>query len=415
MAVVADRLDGRPTSSRRSSPTTTGPRCSRSSTRRSSGKEIVAPPEVEEAPSGAIDLMAALRASVERAKAARTGGGAAGRGARAGRADPDQRPPSRPSRRRAAQDRGRRPRRRRADEGRRRRRRRRRQAAGQEGRRRPKAAADEGHRPSRARRQARRPPTTAAAHRPVAAKSERDEPRPHRRRLTRHDRARGRAQRRPTVERAVGVLGAEPLLVELADRGLRHRLDERPPLRQLPAGDRAWPGSRAARSAVTDCALAEHDRREWTLAPPLVRHADDARLEHRRVRHQRVLQLDRADPLAAGLDDVLGPVGQGQVAVRGEHADVAGAQPAVAELLRVGLGVAEVGLGDPRARGPRARRPTCRRRASPRRPGRRCGPRPRPAPDPGCSGRPRPPGRSGRPAAGTPSRAATSRSCPRRG
>jgi len=42
-----------------------------------SGKEIVAPPEVEEAPSGAIDLMAALRASVDRAKAARAGGGAA--------------------------------------------------------------------------------------------------------------------------------------------------------------------------------------------------------------------------------------------------------------------------------------------------------------------------------------------------
>jgi DNA end-binding protein Ku len=40
------------------------------------GEEIVAPPEVEEAPSGAIDLMAALRASVERAKAAREGGSA---------------------------------------------------------------------------------------------------------------------------------------------------------------------------------------------------------------------------------------------------------------------------------------------------------------------------------------------------
>jgi DNA end-binding protein Ku len=38
-----------------------------------SGREIVAPPEPEEAPSGAIDLMAALRASVERAKAARSG------------------------------------------------------------------------------------------------------------------------------------------------------------------------------------------------------------------------------------------------------------------------------------------------------------------------------------------------------
>ena len=39
------------------------------------GKEIVAPPEPEEAPAGgAIDLLAALRASVERAKAAREGG-----------------------------------------------------------------------------------------------------------------------------------------------------------------------------------------------------------------------------------------------------------------------------------------------------------------------------------------------------
>jgi DNA end-binding protein Ku len=37
------------------------------------GQEVVAPPEVEEAPTGAIDLMAALRASVERARAARGG------------------------------------------------------------------------------------------------------------------------------------------------------------------------------------------------------------------------------------------------------------------------------------------------------------------------------------------------------
>jgi DNA end-binding protein Ku len=39
-----------------------------------SGKEIVAAPPVEEAPSGAIDLMAALRASVDRARAARESG-----------------------------------------------------------------------------------------------------------------------------------------------------------------------------------------------------------------------------------------------------------------------------------------------------------------------------------------------------
>jgi len=42
-----------------------------------SGKEVVALPEPEEAPSGAIDLMAALRASVDRAKAARESGGKA--------------------------------------------------------------------------------------------------------------------------------------------------------------------------------------------------------------------------------------------------------------------------------------------------------------------------------------------------
>jgi DNA end-binding protein Ku len=41
------------------------------------GQQVVAPPEVEEVPSGAIDLMAALRASVERARAARGAGGPA--------------------------------------------------------------------------------------------------------------------------------------------------------------------------------------------------------------------------------------------------------------------------------------------------------------------------------------------------
>lgn len=40
-----------------------------------SGQEVVAPPEVEAAPSAAIDLMAALRASVERARAARAASG----------------------------------------------------------------------------------------------------------------------------------------------------------------------------------------------------------------------------------------------------------------------------------------------------------------------------------------------------
>jgi DNA end-binding protein Ku len=53
-----------------------------------SGKEIVAPPELEAAPTAAVDLMAALKASVERARTARgeSPEPPAGRGARGGRA-----------------------------------------------------------------------------------------------------------------------------------------------------------------------------------------------------------------------------------------------------------------------------------------------------------------------------------------
>ena len=39
------------------------------------------------------------------------------------------------------------------------------------------------------------------------------------------------------VEDAVGVSGPDDLLVELADTGLRHFVDERPPLRQPESGD----------------------------------------------------------------------------------------------------------------------------------------------------------------------------------
>jgi DNA end-binding protein Ku len=44
------------------------------------GREVVQPEEPEEAPAAAVDLMAALRASVERAKAARGEGGGGGGG-----------------------------------------------------------------------------------------------------------------------------------------------------------------------------------------------------------------------------------------------------------------------------------------------------------------------------------------------
>jgi len=64
----------------------------------------------------------------------------------------------------------------------------------------------------------------------------------------------------------------------------------------------------------------------------------DGGLGHVRVQHDAVLEVDRGNPLTAGLDDVLGAIGQREIAVRADPADVPGAQPAVVE------GVAARGL-----------------------------------------------------------------------
>ena len=63
--------------------------------------------------------------------------------------------------------------------------------------------------------------------------------------------------------------------------------------------------------------------------------------------HYEVLQLDRGDPLAARLDDVLRPVGQCDESAVVDAADISGAQPAVVKLRFVGVLV--IGSGDPRS------------------------------------------------------------------
>src|SRR2546423_436990 len=63
--------------------------------------------------------------------------------------------------------------------------------------------------------------------------------------------------------------------------------------------------------------------------PFRVRQADHGGLEDLGMGHDRVLQLDRGDPLAARLDDVLGSVDDHDVAVRCDPGHVAGAEPTV--------------------------------------------------------------------------------------
>ena len=56
-------------------------------------------------------------------------------------------------------------------------------------------------------------------------------------------------------------------------------------------------------------ALAQHHAAQRALGPALVGLGDHRRLDHVGVGHHLVLELDRGDPLAAGLDHVLGAVG----------------------------------------------------------------------------------------------------------
>src|SRR5882724_10406954 len=98
---------------------------------------------------------------------------------------------------------------------------------------------------------------------------------------------------------------AKHLLVELSDAGLGQgvedldRLDDAPGLRD--------------------------DAGEGALDPLGVRHGDHRRLQHLRVAHDQVLDVHARHPLAPGLDQILGPVGDLDVAFRVDRGDVSSA------------------------------------------------------------------------------------------
>lgn len=75
--------------------------------------------------------------------------------------------------------------------------------------------------------------------------------------------------------------------------------------------------------------VAQHHDRFHGLTPVRVGYADDGGLEHRRVRADRVLDLDRVDVLSAHDDHVLEPVVDVEESVVVDHPDIAGAEPAV--------------------------------------------------------------------------------------
>ncbi len=145
-----------------------------------------------------------------------------------------------------------------------------------------------------------------------------------------------------------------------------------------PAGD-AWTEEGCDLGRAHGGPWLQHDVSQRTLTPALIRPGHDRRFPDGGVGHELALQLHRADPFAARLHEVLGAIDDLDDPVRGDAGDVAGAQPAIVEVARVGVIVRiEVGRRDPPDHGPPAPRSRRRPREARRRPRTRgAAPRPR--------------------------------------
>src|SRR5690606_8106522 len=164
--------------------------------------------------------------------------------------------------------------------------------------------------------------TSAVAAPPPSARRRRPRPVP----------AAGARSRSGGGELVLGELLAQLRLEDLAGGPERDRLDEldvvgRPPLRDLAlvVGDQLL--ARHLRAG-----LAHHDQ-QGALVPLRMRHPDHGGVGHRRMGERQVLEVDRADPFPAGLDDVLAAVGDLHVAIGVDRGDVARREPALAVLV----------------------------------------------------------------------------------
>src|SRR5690606_11415209 len=188
-------------------------------------------------------------------------------------------------------------------------------------------------------------PTTATAKRttenapsPRAMRAAREERRSHSPAIAP---AEGRLSRRQLI---VLELLAQRRLLDLAGRGMRDFIDEGDVVRQPPLGDLAlYEGKQLLARGLL--AVLRHNDEQGALVPFGMAHTDDGRLGDIRVADGQVFQIDGGDPLAAGLDDVLGAVGDLHVAVAVDMRDVARVEPALlVEALLAGAAV--IGIRD---------------------------------------------------------------------
>src|ERR687888_200416 len=133
-------------------------------------------------------------------------------------------------------------------------------------------------------------------------------------------------------------------LRELAGGGMRQLGDEYHVVGHPPLGDLALV---EAQELVFGNFLPRllHRHHDRPLVPFRVLHADDRRFGNRGMRYGNVFQIDGADPFAARFDDIFGAVGDLDVAVGIDGADVPRGEPAV--LQRIAALALEVALDHP--------------------------------------------------------------------
>src|SRR5262249_33454119 len=121
-------------------------------------------------------------------------------------------------------------------------------------------------------------------------------------------------------------------LGELTGRGARDRFYHLVAVGKLPFGEGAGEMLVQGLGSGTLPGL-EDDTGYRALRPDRVRHGDDGGLRDRRMGHERVFEIDRADPFTADFDEVLGPIRDAQISQWIDARDIAGTQPAIGGVL----------------------------------------------------------------------------------